>query len=338
MATYGAKALSRIAVAKQADFDTAATIDATHGEILFNDAIGVLDAGVTVAFGEDIAAGKRTAIKAGAVTVTGRNPMVNIAEAPVSMRALPLLLGNLGGTVSGAGPYTWTWSPAQGDVDTANYLSVLVTDGIQKYKAVSAAVTEMTISADASGIMQAGATLAAKSVATSSDAYPTALPAQPMLAGRLLKLGIDTNFPDKAGTGITAYDHLLSFNLSVTSGMAMVNALNGSLLSATAAFNQPLDATLTITVASNAAAIANGAWGIDEQGEQRYLRIFGTTADSYGVWILGSWVIESVTPISAEQDGLVVNEVTLRLAYDTTAGKSLEIVCDSPLSALPAGA
>lgn len=338
MATYGAKALTRIAVAKQTDFDTAATIDATHGETLFNDAVGVLDAGVTVALGEDITQGKRTKINAGSVTVTGRNPMINIAEAPISMRALPILLGNVGGTVSGAGPYTWSWSPNQSDVDTANYLSVLVTDGVQKYKAVGAGVTELTISADASGIMQAGATLAAKSVAISTNAYPTALPAQPLLPGRLLKLGIDNNFPDKAGTGIVAYDHLMSFNLSVTTGLAMVNALNGSLLSATAAFNQALDATLTLTVASNTAAIANGAWGVDEQGEQRYLRIFGTTSDSYGVWILGSWVIESVTPISGEQDGLIVNEISLRLAYDATAGKSLEIICDSPLATLPAGA
>ena len=40
-------------------------------------------------------------------------------------------------------------------------------------------------------------------------------------------------------------------------------------------------------------------------------------------------------PLSADQDGLVVNEVTLRLSYDTTSGKSLEIVVDSPLSAAP---
>jgi hypothetical protein len=34
-------------------------------------------------------------------------------------------------------------------------------------------------------------------------------------------------------------------------------------------------------------------------------------------------------------DGVVVNEVTCRLAYDTTSGKSLEIVVDSPLSVAP---
>ena len=150
-----------------------------------------------------------------------------------------------------------------------------------------------------------------------------------------MQLTIDTNFPDKAGSGASAYHYLMSFNLSVTSGMTTISALEGTTSAATAAFTGALDATLTLTVASNSAAIADGAWGITEQAEQRYLRIHGTTSDNYGVWILGSWVIESVTPLSAEQDGMVVNEVSLRLAYDTTAGKSLEIICDSPLAVAP---
>ena len=336
MATFGAKALTRIAASAQADFDTAVTFGSSTGEVLFTDALGVLDPGVTVALAEDVSVGKRTAIQAGAVTVTGRNPIVTIGEAPVSLRMLPIILDSLGAGVTGASsPYTWTWSPTQGDVDTAIYYSMLMTDGVQQYKVVGAAPTEVTISADASGILQAGATFAAKSVSATAETFPTAINAQPMLAGRLMQLTIDTNFPDKAGTGATGYDYLMSFNLSVTTGLATISALEGTTTAATSAFIGALDATLTLTVASNAAAIANGAWGISEQAEQRYLRIHGTTADNYGVWILGSWTIESVTPLSAEQDGMVVNEVSLRLAYDTTAGKSLEIICDSPLAVAP---
>jgi len=335
MATLGAKALTRIAASAQADFDTAVTFGTTTGEVLFTDALGILDPGVQVALAEDISVGKRTAIQAGAVTVTGRDPIVTIGEAPVSLRMLPIILDSVGAAVTGAGPYTWTWSPNQSDVDTAIYMSLLMTDGVQKYKVVGAAPTEFTLSADASGILQAGATFAAKSVATSTDTFPTAVNAQPMLAGRLMQLSVDSNFPDKSGTGATAYDYLMSFNLSVTTGLQNISALEGTISAATSAFTGALDATLTLTVASNAAAIANGAWGINEQAEQRYLRIHGTTSDNYGVWILGSWTIESVTPLSAEQDGMVVNEVSLRLAYDTTSGKSLEIICDSPLATAP---
>lgn len=336
MATYGAKALTRIAAASQSGFGTAASIGTATGEILFNDAIGTLDLGVTVDLGEDTSVGKRTAIQAGRVAITGKNPIVTLGEAPASLRTLPLIFDAIGATTSGtATPYTWTWSPAQGDVDTPVFYSLLVGDGVQKYLVRDAVPTEVTLSADASGLMQAGATFAATTVSSSALAFPAAVPAQPVLAGRLLKLTVDSNFPDKTGTGATDYDHLLSFSLSITTGMSMVNALDASLTAAAADFTQALDATLTMTVASNSDAIANGAWGITEQAEQRYLRIYGTTTDNYGVWILGSWVIESVTPISAEQDGLIVNEVTLRLAYDATSGKSLEVIVDSPLSTAP---
>ena len=336
MATYGAKALTRIAAASQTGFGTAASIGTATGEILFADAVGTIDLGVTVDLGEDTSVGKRTPIQAGRVSITGKNPVITLAESAASLRTLPLFFDAIGATTSGtAVPYSWTWSPNQSDVDTPIFYSMLVTDGVQKYRVTDAIPTEITLSADASGLLQAGATFGATSVASSALDFPTAVPAQPMLAGRLLKLSSDTNFPDKSGTGATDYDHLLSFSLSITTGMAMVNALDATLSAATAAFTQALDATLTITVASNSDAIANGAWGITEQAEQRFLRIYGTTTDNYGVWILGSWVIESVVPLSAEQDGLIVNEVTLRLAYDATSGKSLEVIVDSPLDVAP---
>ena len=336
MASLGAKALSRISLMSQSGFGTAAAFGSAAGELLATNAVGVIDLGVTIDLGEDATVGKRTTIQASEVTVTGRNPVVTIAEGPSSLRTLPLIFDALGATTAGTvAPYSWTWSPLQGDMDTPIFYSMLVSDGVQKYRVVDCVPSEVTMSADASGLLQVGATFVASSVSAVGSAFGTAVPAQPMLAGRLLKLSIDTDFPNKAGTGATVYDDVLSFSLSISTGFAVVNALDASLTAATADFIGALDATMTLTVASNAAAIADGAWGITEIGEQRYLRLFGTTTDSFGVWILGSWVIESVVPLSSEQDGLVVNEVTLRLAYDTTSGKSLEVIVDSPLSAAP---
>jgi hypothetical protein len=113
----------------------------------------------------------------------------------------------------------------------------------------------------------------------------------------------------------------------------MITALDGSLTAATAALTGVLDATLTFTVASNPAATTS--FPITDIATQKFLRLYGTTADNYGVWILGSWEIENVVPLSADQDGVVVNEVTCRLAYDVTSGKSLEIIVDSPLATAP---
>ena len=333
MPTFGAKALTRIATASQAAFGTAASIGTATGEILFNETVGSLDLGVTVDLGETVSVGKRTAIQASQPTITGKAPVLTIAEGPASMRTLPLIFDAIGASTTGAGPYTWTWSPTQGDVDTLIFYSFLVEDGVQKYLVRDAAPTEITMSADATGLLQAGATFAATTAATSALAFPTAIPANPFLAGRLMKLSTDTNFPDKAGSGATNYASIYNFNLSITTGVGMVTALDGSLTAATAALTGVLDATLTFTVASNAAA--GTTFPITDIATQKYLRLFGTTTDNYGVWILGSWEIENIVPLSADNEGVVVNEVTCRLAYDVTSGKSLEVVIDSPLATAP---
>jgi hypothetical protein len=333
MPTFGAKALTRIATASQAAFGTAASIGTATGEILFNETVGSLDLGVTVDLGETVSVGKRTAIQASQPTITGKAPIITIAEGPASMRTLPLIFDAIGASTTGAGPYTWTWSPTQGDVDTLVFYSFLVEDGVQKYLVRDAAPTEITMSADATGLLQAGATFAATTAATSALAFPTAIPANPFLAGRLMKLSTDTNFPDKAGTGATAYASIYNFNLSIMTGVGMVTALDGSLTAATAALTGVLDATLTFTVASNSAA--GSTFPITDIATQKYLRLFGTTTDNYGVWILGSWEIENIVPLSSDNEGVVVNEVTCRLAYDTTSGKSLEVVIDSPLATAP---
>ena len=333
MPTFGAKALTRIATASQAAFGTAASIGTATGEILFNETVGSLDLGVTVDLGETVSVGKRTAIQASQPTITGKAPIITIAEGPASMRTLPLIFDAIGASTTGAGPYTWTWSPTQGDVDTLVFYSFLVEDGVQKYLVRDAAPTEITMSADATGLLQAGATFAATTAATSALAFPTAIPANPFLAGRLMKLSTDTNFPDKAGSGATNYSSIYNFNLTINTGVGMVTALDGSLTAATAALTGVLDATLTFTVASNSAA--GTTFPITDIATQKYLRLFGTTTDSYGVWILGSWEIENIVPLSSDNEGVVVNEVTCRLAYDTTSGKSLEVVIDSPLATAP---
>ena len=335
MATLGSKALTRVVAASQSGFGTAASMTASVGENMFTDAIGIMDLGVTVDLGETTSVGVRTAIQAGRVVITGKNPVISFSESAASMRTLPLIFDAIGASTTGAGPYTWDWSPTQTDVDTPIFYSLLVGDGVQKYLVTDAIPTEITMSADASGVLMAGATFAASTIASSALSYATALPSQPVLPGRLLKLSTASAFPSKAAVSPTAtdYDDVLSFNLSISTGMSMVNALDASLTAATAGFLGSIDATMTITVASNSSATTS--FPITSIGTQKFLRLTGVDSNSYGVWILGSWVVENVVPLSADQDGLVVNEVTLRLAYDTTSGKSLRVIVDSPLATAP---
>lgn len=335
MATLGSKALTRVVAASQSGFGTAASMTASVGENMFTDAIGIMDLGVTVDLGETTSVGVRTAIQAGRVVITGKNPVISFSESAASMRTLPIIFDAIGASTTGAGPYTWDWSPTQTDVDTPIFYSLLVGDGVQKYLVTDAIPTEITMSADASGVLMAGATFAASTIASSALDYATALPSQPVLPGRLLKLSTAATFPSKAAVSPTAtdYDDVLAFNLSISTGMSMVNALDASLTAATAGFLGSIDATMTITVASNSSATTS--FPITSIGTQKFLRLTGVDSNSYGVWILGSWVVENVVPLSAENDGLVVNEVTLRLAYDTTSGKSLRVIVDSPLATAP---
>jgi len=340
MATYGAKALTRIAVASQSAFGTAATFGTATGEVLYNETIGSLDLGVTIDLGETTSVGKRTAIQSSQPTITAKAPVLTIAESPASLRTLPIFFQAIGATTSGtASPYTWTWTPNQSDVDTLDFLSFLVTDGVQQYTIRDAVPTEITLSADANGLVQAGATLAATVVTSTSATYPTTINTNPLIPGRLMKLSTAPSFPSKAGSSPTATDFasIYNFNLSIQTGAGMITALDGSLTAATAALTGVLDATLTFTAASNSAATTS--FPITSIGSQKFLRLFGTTSDNYGLWILGSWTVENVVPLSADTDGVVVNEVTCRLAMDSTvaagAGKSIQVIIDSPLSAVP---
>jgi hypothetical protein len=339
MATYGAKALTRIAVASQTAFGTAATFGTALGEVLYNETIGSLDLGVTIDLGENTSVGKRTAIQSSQPTITAKAPVLTIAESPASLRTLPILFQSIGGTVSGTAPSTWTWTPNQNDVDTLDFLTFLATDGVQQYTIRDAVPTEITISADANGLLQAGATLAATVVSSTSATFPNTLNTNPLMPGRLMKLSTDTDFPDKAGTGATDFSSIYNFNLSIQTGAGMITALDGSLTAATANLTGVLDATLTFTAASNSAATTS--FGINSIGTQKFLRLFGSLSGTpaYGIWILGSWVVENVVPLSADQDGVVVNEVTCRLAMDSTvaagAGKSIQVIIDSPLAVMP---
>ena len=85
MATLGAKALTRIAIASQSGFGTAASIGTALGEVLFNDAIGSVDLGVTVDLAENISVGKRTNIQAAATTIVGKNAL-HAAPTPTRTR------------------------------------------------------------------------------------------------------------------------------------------------------------------------------------------------------------------------------------------------------------
>lgn len=332
--TFGTKSFTKVIVKSESTYGTPESFTGTTGQIIMVDGLGAIDLGIELNVGDDRTVGVRTQILANRPVITSRAPIVTWAETDADMAAFLIPFDSLATiTGTGAGPYVWTWTPDQTAVDTFTGYSMLLTDGVQQYVATGCVPTEVTISGEGTGTLQYGVTWAAIDIATNADAN-TAVPTAPAIVpSRLFKLFTDTAFPD--GAGDTEYDHVMSFTATIEPGLAMISALDGSLVAATAAYTGALNATMELTVASNAAAIDAGRWGIDEIGEQRFLRLAATTSAGYGMELRGSWIIESITPLGADQDGLVVNTVGLRAAYDQTSTKSVEVIISSPTAARP---
>jgi hypothetical protein len=337
----GAKQFTKVVAKSETAFGTPKTFNDADGEILFVDAVGAIDPGITVDLGDDKTVGVRASRLSNLATITEKAPTVNISASNISMRNLPLFFDALSTiTPTNTAPstaYEWAYVPSQTDVDTAKTYSLYATDGVQSFIADGCVPTEITLSADSSGLLQGGVTYAARNVAATGNVSTAAVSAQPFVPGRLFKLFVDTNYPTKAGAGETQYSsYLTAWSFTLTPGLAPVMAMSGSVNFGGVAYTGALDATLELTIASNSAATTT--FPFSAAGEQKFLRIQGLTTDTYplGLTILGSFVVNSVTTIGSESDGMVLNTVSLSAAYDTTGGAaSIKVYVDSPLTARP---
>jgi hypothetical protein len=242
-----------------------------------------------------------------------------------------------GGTPTGtAAPYTWTRAIGMSSTTNAPAsLHAIVADGNQSYYVNGILPTSITIGAEASGLTTLSGSFFAKSVAKTSVAPDDALPSSAnALAGRLWQLSYGTAALSAGTSGGTAFTHLYSWSLELTTGFAPINAQGGSL--ALADYNQfgaPFGGTLTATVASNATSVAQL---FDKLGSQTWWRLHWQNAgNTESADLLISAVPTSVQPISGDQDGITVYEVELTLAYEATGGKVFEYQVKNALSVLP---
>lgn len=335
--TLGAKAFTKVVAKSEAAFGTAASFNDANGELLHTDIVGIVDPGVTLDLADDKSVGIRPRRVAASATITAKAPTVTFGEAPASLRTLPVLFDALATiTPSGAGPYTWAYAPSQTDVDTVKTYSLYVTDGYQKFIIDGCVPTEITLSADQGGLLQVGSTWAGRALSTTSDTSTAAFATQYFVPGRLFGLKTKATFiTDKTGTGATAYSsYITNWNLSLTPGVGMLQVLNGSTTNVNAggvAYTGALDGTLELTIASNSSA--NSTFAVGDIGTTKFVQVYGTDANGYGFTANVCGVVESVSVIGSEADGLILNTVTLQLASNGT--NSILAWVDSPLSARP---
>jgi hypothetical protein len=336
MPTLGAKSFTKVVVKSEAAYGTPATFADANGELLHTDIVGIIDAGVVVDLAEDKSVGIRPRRVAASATVTAKAPVVTIGEAPASLRTLPILFDSLATiTASGAGPYTWAYAPSQTDVDTLKTYSLYLTDGVQKFVVDGCVPTEISLSADQSGLLQMGSTWAGRALSTTSDTSTAAFATQYFIPGRLFGLKTHSSMiTAKTGTGTAYSSFITNWNLSLTPGAAPLQVLNGSTTNVNAggvAYTGALDGTLELTIASNSNATTT--FPVGDIGTTKFVQVQGIDANGYGFTANVCGVVENVSVIGSESDGLILNTVTLQLASNGT--NSILCWVDSPLATRP---
>jgi len=336
MPTLGAKSFTKVVAKSESAYGTPATFGDANGELLHTDVVGIIDAGVVVDLAEDKSVGIRPRRVAASATVTAKAPVVTFGEAPVSLRTLPILFDSLATiTASGAGPYTWAYAPSQTDVDTLKTYSLYLTDGVQKFVVDGCVPTEISLSADQSGLLQMGSTWAGRALSTSSDTSTAAFATQYFIPGRLFGLKTHSSMiTAKTGTGTAYSSFITNWSLSLTPGAAPLQVLNGSTTNVNAggvAYTGALDGTLELTIASNSNATTS--FPVGDIGTTKFVQVQGIDANGYGFTANVCGVVENVSVIGSESDGLILNTVTLQLASNGT--NSILCWVDSPLATRP---
>lgn len=313
---------------------------ASGGRKFLVEPTGLITLGKTWELGEERSIAYRAPIIATTATLVSNEPEVSVSVPAASIDEASIWYGMaFSPTISGtAAPYTWTYDPSNGTASQSptSYSFISqdalggTTTGGNAYLINYAMPTEITISAERSGLTSMSATLFAQNVAetTTNPAASTAIPTSVFMPGRLWKVAIGTALA--TGT-FTDYGYALDFGLTIQTGLAKWSALNGTATISGHAETARLGGELTMTVQSNASASSEF---FQDLGTQKFIRLTWTDG-TYSLTIYLSTVVSEVTPIAGEDEGITTMTLSARLATDPVSLKPFKIVAVNSISALP---
>ena len=313
---------------------------ATGGRKFLVEPTGLITIGKTWEIGEERSLAYRNPVIATTATLVSNEPEVSVSVPAASIDEASIWFGMaFAPTISGtAAPYTHTIDPSNGTASQSptSYSFISqdalggTTTGGNAYLITGALPTELSISADRSGLTSMSATLFAQNVAetTTNPAASTAIPTSVFMPGRLWKVAIGTALA--TGT-FTDFGYALDFNLTLPTGIAKWSALNGTATISGYTETARLGGELALTIWSNASASSSFYQGL---GSQKFIRLLWTDG-TYSLTIYLSTVITEITPISGEDEGITTMAVTARVATDPVALKPFKIVAVNSISALP---
>lgn len=282
----------------------------------------------------------RNPVVAGNSTLVSKEPELSVSVPAVSIDELSVWLGmaTSAAVVGTAAPYAWTYDwamgTAQNNPTSYSFISMDALGGTaaggNAYLLNYCLPTSLSLSADRSGLTSLSATLFAQDVAASTavPAAATAVPSSKFLSGRLWQVATGTAL--NAGT-FTSYNYALDFELTLNTGITRQAYLAGTTVFSTHAESAPFGGELTMTVQSNKAA--NDSW-FTALGSQKFVRLSWTDG-TYSATIYTSIIVSDVQPIAGNEDGLTTMSVTGQLAYDSVSQKTIQVVINNSIAALP---
>jgi hypothetical protein len=295
---------------------------------------GVISEGTTIELGTERSVALRNPLIGSTGTIVSVEPTLSATVPAVSVGELPLWLSmTRTDTPSGtAAPYEWDYDYSMTAANSPTSYTLIATDGTQAYAANYCLAESITIAADRNGLTNLSANLFAQQIAKNSATLAEGTPTSPFMAGRLWNaFQHGSTFPGTADG--TAYEYLLDFSLEFNAGITRQAYLAGTTVFSTHAESNPFSGTLTMTVSSTASAVStwNDAYKAATPKGVRLSWSNGT----YSAHIMAMIVPTEVQQMAGAEDGLTTMAVTGTLVYDTTSAKSLRIVVNSDLSALP---
>jgi len=331
-ASAGNVLFSKLVAFKEATSGTIPTLTSGGRKLLVNPT-GVISDGVTIDLGAERSVALRNPLIGSTGTITATEPTLSATVPAVSVGELPLWLSMTRGTAAtGAGPYLWDFDYSMTTANSPQSYTLVATDGIQQYAVDYCLAESITIAADRSGLTNLSANLFAQDVAKNTATLAEATPTSPFMAGRLwTAFQHASTFPGTADG--TAFNYLLDFSLDFNAGITRQSYLNGTTTFSTHSESNPFTGTLTMTASSTASAVTTW-YDAYRAATPKGVRLSWSNG-TYSAHIMCMIVPTEVQEMAGAEDGLTTMSVTGTLVYDTTSAKSLRIVVNSDLAALP---
>jgi hypothetical protein len=267
------------------------------------------------------------------VTITYRT----MDTAGIAFDDLPYFLHFPAGGTAGTGSTAVTWTTAWGGTATGSALSYTIEfgDDVQNFEAEYCQARHIGISAEPSGLTQLSADFygrqATKSTKTSlTMGNPVNIP------GSLWKPRFATTQAGLAGASDVP-NFLVSWDAEWDTGLVPRFYHDGLAYFGQAVEAAPVTGNLHMIVESNSTAITQFYdKGAANTVDFVQLKATGPTlgASNYSSQFQFAVEYTTVTPLSGEGDGVNLYDITARIVYDATWGKSIEAVTVCNLASL----